>query len=152
MLFLRKTDETISKPPLSSNPLFLSNFFQDPLPCPNFKNEIPSFILGGGGNYETHWKRHDLCPNEIKHHWKRHYSVNVIYPMVYIPNGKTWFYERLFVVVMVTDKNVMAKKIQYKRYNDSNVRNGQKNNFLKNLLCFTYRWRNDGLSKQQMHF
>ena len=32
---------------------------------------------------------------------------------------KTWFYERLFVVVMVKDKNVMAKKTQYKRYNVS---------------------------------
>ena len=25
-------------------------------------------------------------------------------------------------------------------------------NFVKNQLCLTYRWRNDGLSKQQMFF
>ena len=50
MLFLRKTDETIWNPPspfskrtpLSTNPLFLSNFFMTPPLCPNFKNENPS--------------------------------------------------------------------------------------------------------------
>ena len=48
----------LKEPPLSTNPLFLSNFFITPL-CPNFKNEKhrrppPSpLILGGGGeNYE----------------------------------------------------------------------------------------------------
>ena len=60
MLFLRKTDETIWKTPLSkSTPSFNEHpiseqFFHDPPLCPNFKKEIPPhLILGeGGGNYE----------------------------------------------------------------------------------------------------
>ena len=46
MLFLRKTDETIWKPPLlrqpplSTNPPISEQFFHDPSLCPNFKNEI----------------------------------------------------------------------------------------------------------------
>ena len=68
MLFLRKTDETIWNPPpiplskrkpLSSNPLFLSNFlmtFHDPLfsrggLCSNFKSETPHNFFVRGGNY-----------------------------------------------------------------------------------------------------
>ena len=35
------------------------------------------------------------------------------------PMEKAWFYERLFVVVMVKDKNAMAKKMQYETYNVS---------------------------------
>ena len=52
MLFLRKTDETFGNPhflrvtPLSTNPLFLSNFFMTPPLCPNFKNEIPPNFRG----------------------------------------------------------------------------------------------------------
>ena len=50
MLFWRKTDETTRKSPLSkrtpisTNPLFLSNFFEPPL-CPNFKNKKRSNIV-----------------------------------------------------------------------------------------------------------
>ena len=46
MLFLRKTDEAIWKPPLlrqpplSTNPPISEQFFHDPSLCPNFKNEI----------------------------------------------------------------------------------------------------------------
>ena len=52
MFFLRKTNETIWKlpfqrePTLSTNPLFLSKVFMNPLLCPNSKNEIPPLILG----------------------------------------------------------------------------------------------------------
>ena len=47
MLFLRKTDETIWKPPfireppLSTNPPISEQIFHDPPLCPNFKNKNP---------------------------------------------------------------------------------------------------------------
>ena len=51
MLFLRKTDETIWKPPLSTNAPISEQFFHDSPSCPNFKSEIsppPDFREGGG--------------------------------------------------------------------------------------------------------
>ena len=57
MLFLRKTDETMCKPPflrlspLSTNPCISEQFFHDP-PLSNFqKRDIAPLILGGGGDY-----------------------------------------------------------------------------------------------------
>ena len=51
LLFLRKTDETIWKPSLSTNPPISNQFFHDPPLCPNFNNKIPPivFFFGGGG-------------------------------------------------------------------------------------------------------
>ena len=51
MLFLRKTDEITWKPPFLREPPISGQFFLDPPFCPIFKNEIPTLILGGGGNY-----------------------------------------------------------------------------------------------------
>ena len=54
MLFCRKTDETVWKPPPlaphSTNPRISEQFFHDPPLCPNFKIQKPNF-RGGGGNY-----------------------------------------------------------------------------------------------------
>ena len=42
MLFCRKTDETVWKPPLSKRTLPISEqFFHDPPLCPNFKTQNP---------------------------------------------------------------------------------------------------------------
>ena len=58
--YLRKTGETIWEAPLSNrthlstNPLFLSNFFMTPPLCPNLKNENPpppASNFRGRGNY-----------------------------------------------------------------------------------------------------
>ena len=52
MLFLRKTDETIWKPPfireppLSTNPPISEQIFHDPPLCPNFKSKKSPLILG----------------------------------------------------------------------------------------------------------
>ena len=59
MLFLRKTDETIWKTPLSkSTPSFNEHpiseqFFHDPPLCPDFKKEIPPPLILVGGGEET---------------------------------------------------------------------------------------------------
>ena len=50
--------------------------------------------------------------NGIKPQWKRHYGTNRIEytPQFIAPIEKAWFYERLFIeVVMVKYKNVMVK-------------------------------------------
>ena len=49
MLFLRKTDQTIWKPPLQLTPLFLSNIFMTPLFVQISKTRNRPLILGGGG-------------------------------------------------------------------------------------------------------
>ena len=56
-------------------------------------------------------------PNGIKPQRKRCYGANVIYPMVYSPNGKDMVLRK--TLYRGNDKNVMAKKIQYKRHNVS---------------------------------
>ena len=59
MLFLRKTDETIWKTPLSkSTPSFnehpiFEQFFHDPPLCPDFKKEMPPPLILVGGGEET---------------------------------------------------------------------------------------------------
>ena len=50
MLFLRRTDETIWKPP-STNPPISEQFFHDHPLCPNFKKKIRPLILGGVRDY-----------------------------------------------------------------------------------------------------
>ena len=45
-LFLRE-------PPLSTKPLFLSNFFMTPFFVRTSKTRTPPLILGGGGNYDV---------------------------------------------------------------------------------------------------
>ena len=54
MLFCRKTDETVWKPPLckrtlplSTNPPISEKFFHDPPLCPNFKNQNPPLNFRG---------------------------------------------------------------------------------------------------------
>ena len=55
MLFCRKTDETVwtpPPPPISTNPLFLSNFFMTPFFVQILKTRNrPLNFRGGGGNY-----------------------------------------------------------------------------------------------------
>ena len=41
-----QTDETIRKPPLSTDPPISEQFFHDPPLCPNFKNRIPPNFRG----------------------------------------------------------------------------------------------------------
>ena len=54
MLFCRKTDETVRKPPflkeppLSTNPPISVQFFHDPPLCPDFKNQNPPSNFRGG--------------------------------------------------------------------------------------------------------
>ena len=50
-----------NRSPLSTNPPVSEQFFHNPPFCPNFKNEIPSLILGG-----VLWR-----------HFCKYYAINV---------------------------------------------------------------------------